>query len=195
MITQLLISSSGKPIITASYVIVGGGGGAVMNGADGLGGTVINGDTTIQDGSYTITVGAGGSRGGGLGSSSDFMGLIASGSTRTTTVVVNGETFSGQDQGSPNSAVKGSGALASSITYTAGYCETPSSTFTQQRCLDYERTWIAGSLIGGNGNNGVLILTIPTVYSSRIAASNATITTSGGNTIYRFNSSGSLVAS
>lgn len=194
MITQLLISSSGKPIITASYVIVGGGGGAVINGANGQGGTVINGETTILDGSYPITIGAGGSRGGGVGSSSSFMGIIATGSTRTTTATVNGETFSGQDQGSPNSAIKGSGALASGISLSAGYCY-PEGFNRQDLCEIQGGTWIPPSYSGGNGNNGVIILTIPTIYSSRITASNASITTSGSNTIYRFNSSGSLVAS
>lgn len=194
MITQLLLSSSGKPIITASYVIVGGGGGAVIDGADGLGGTVINGDTTIPDGSYSITVGAGGSRGGGLGSSSVFMGLIASGSTRTTTATVNGETFSGVDQGSPDSAVKGSGALASYIVQGQGSCPGSNQTL-EWRCNIVGGVWIPGTYSNGNGNNGVVILTIPTIYSLRIAASNASITTSGSNTIYGFNYSGSLEAS
>ena len=194
MITQLLISSSGKPIITASYVIVGGGGGAVIGGANGLGGTVLSGDTTIPNGSYSITVGAGGSRGGGLGSSSDFMGLIASGSTRTTTVVINGETFSGVDQGSPNSSIKGSGALASSIYYFPSQCNIDPS-YGPSKCSLFGGYFIGGYYVNGDGNNGVVILTIPTIYSSRITASNASITTSGSNTIYRFNSSGSLVAS
>jgi len=194
MITQLLISSSGKPIITASYVIVGGGGGAVIYGANGLGGTVINGDTTILDGSYPITIGAGGSRGGGVGSSSSFMGLIATGSTRTTTVLINGEIFSGMDQGPPGSAIRGSGALASTIVVTPGECLNGFGP-TQQQCEAYENTWRPASYSGGNGNNGVVILTIPTSYISRIAASGAAVTTSGSNTIYRFTSSGSLVAS
>jgi hypothetical protein len=194
MITQLLISS-GKPIITASYVIVGGGGGAVISGANGQGGTVINGDTTIPDGSYSITIGAGGSRGGGLGSSSSFMGLIATGSTRTTTVTVNGETFSGIDAGSPNSAIKGSGALASSIVYTPSYCTIPGASSSAFYCEVSGGSWVNGYYQGGDGNNGVVILTIPTIYNSRIVASGAVVTTSGSNTIYRFNSSGSLVTS
>ena len=192
MITQLLASNT-KSIITASYIIVGGGGGA-EGGANGKGGSVINGDTTIPDGSYSITIGAGGSRGGGLGSSSSFMGLVATGSTRTTTVTVNGETFSGIDAGSPNSAIKGSGALASGISVSAGYCREeywPS----KATCEAFGNTWVPPVYSGGNGNNGVIILTIPTIYSSRITASNASITTSGSNTIYRFISSGSLVAS
>lgn len=194
MITQLLISSSGKPIITASYVIVGGGGGAVISGANGLGGTVINGETTIPNGSYSITVGAGGSRGGGVGSSSSFMSFTATGSTRTTTETVNGETFSGVDQGSPNSSIKGSGALASSIVYVPSFCS-PFGNYNQGMCLIIGGTYIPGFYQNGNGNNGVVILTIPTIYSSKITASNASVTTSGSNTIYRFNSSGSLVTS
>jgi hypothetical protein len=194
MITQLLISS-GKPIINASYVIVGGGGGAVISGANGQGGSVINGNTTILDGSYSITIGAGGSIGGGLGSSSSFMGLIATGSTRSTTVTVNGETFSGIDAGSPDSAVKGSGALASSIYYQGSYCTNPDGNGGPNKCGLFGGQWVEGRYINGNGNNGVVILTIPTIYSSRITASNASVTTSGTNTIYRYNSSGSLVAS
>lgn len=176
-------------------MIVGGGGGAVIGGADGLGGTVMNGDTTILDGSYSITVGGGGSRGGGLGSSSDFMGLIASGSTRTTTVEVNGETFSGVDQGSPNSAIRGSGSLASSIFITGTSCSNHYYNTRENFCRAVGATWYPGYYVGGDGNNGVVILTIPTEYASRIAASNASVTTNGANTIYRFNSSGSLVAS
>lgn len=194
MITQLLASNT-KSIITASYIIVGGGGGAVINGADGLGGEVLSGTMNIPDGSYSIIIGAGGSRGGGLGSSSSFMGLIATGSTRTTTATVNGETFSGIDAGSPNSAVKGSGALASGISFSAGYCYPEGEWTSKNPCEAFGNTWVPPSYSGGNGNNGVVILTIPTIYSSRITASNASITTSGSNTIYRFNSSGSLVAS
>ena len=179
--------------VTARYVIVGGGGGAVISGADGLGGDVINGVTSIPNGSYSITIGSGGSRGGGLGSSSSFMSFIATGSTRTTTVTVNGETFSGKDAGSPDSAIKGSGALASSIYFVASYCSNGESSI--RRCDISGGTWYEGGYRNGNGNNGVVILTIPTIYNSRIVASGAVVTTSGGDTIYRFNSSGSLVTS
>lgn len=195
MITQLLISSSGKPIITANYIIVGGGGGAVIGGANGLGGTVINGSTIIPVGSHSITVGAGGSRGGGLGNSSSFIGLIASGSTRTTTVVLDGETFSGRDQGPPGSSIKGSGALASAI--TAYYqCSFEPGLFTDpDDCSRFGGSWIVGGYSNGNGNNGVVILTIPTALISSITTTNASVSTSGTNTIYRYNSSGSLVVS
>ena len=192
MITQLLISSSGKPIITASYVIVGGGGGAVLNGANGLGGTVINGDTIILDGSYSIIIGAGGTAGGGVGSSSSFMSLVATGSTRTSTVSIDGETFSGIDYGSPNSSIKGSGAQSSTYRYPPGFCRT--SEPNPARC-QLRGDWTYEVSSGGIGNNGVVILKIPTSYASRISASGADVTTSGSNTIYRFNSSGSLVAS
>lgn len=195
MITQLLISSSAKPIITASYVIVGGGGGAVINGANGQGGTVINGSLIIPGGSYLVTVGAGGSRGGGLGSSSSFMGLIASGSSRTTSVAVDGETFSGQDAGPPGSSVKGSGALSSFITIYRGCSQYPSVMSDQEMCERFGFSWIISGYGNGNGNNGVVILTIPTALTSSIASTNASITTSGTNTIYRYNSSGSLVVS
>jgi len=189
MITQLLISSEKKPIITASYVIVGGGGGAYVNGTNGLGGAVIYGDTTIPGGSYSITIGAGGGRE-GLGSSSSFMNLIANGSSRSTTETVNGQTFSGVGGGLP-----GSGALSSSIfTYWAPYC-TGASGGTQFRCTIRGGVWTPGHYSGGGGNGGVVILTIPTIYSSRIVASGAVVTTSGSNTIYRFNYSQSLVAS
>ena len=183
MITQLLISSSAKSIITASYVIVGGGGGAVFEGANGLGGAVINGEVIIPVGSYSVTIGSGGTQGGGLGSSSTFNNLTANGSTRTTTITINGEIFSGQDAGNPNSSVKGSGALASSMA--------PIET-----CIRYKgamcREWVLSGYTNGVGNNGVVILTIPTALTSTISASGATISYNGSNTIYRFNSSGSL---
>lgn len=195
MITQLLISNSSKPIITASYVIVGGGGGAVINGANGQGGTVINGSLIIPTGSYLVTVGAGGSRGGGLGSSSSFMGLIASGSSRTTSVAVDGETFSGQDAGSPGSSVKGSGALSSFISVIRQCSIDPGSLYNEEICNRFGGSWIIVGYTNGNGNNGVVILTIPTALTSMITSTNASIATSGANTIYRYNSSGSFEVS
>ena len=182
MITQLLISSSGKPIITASYVIVGGGGGAVYQGANGLGGAVINGEVIIPVGSYSVTIGAGGGAGGGLGSSSTFHNLTANGSTTTTTTIINGQIFSGQDAGNPNSSVKGSGALSSPMTATQ-YC---------RKMLGGTCRWWDTAYTNGVGNNGVVILTIATALISSISTSGASITTSGSNTIYRYDSSGSI---
>ena len=202
MITQLLISSSAKPIpiITASYLIVGGGGGATVNGADGLGGDVINGIFTLLSGTYSVVIGSGGIRSGGqvgsvgtLGSSSSFYGVTANGSTRTTTVSVNGQIFSGVDLGSGYSNIAGSGASASNIptqadNYCYAYAGSPPS--SASRCGQKGGSWT--NLIGGNGNNGVVILTVPTANASLISTNGATITTNGSNTIYTYQSSGSI---
>ncbi len=200
MITQLLMSSSAGPIITASYVIVGGGGGATVNGADGLGGDVINGIFTFHTGTYSVVIGAGGRRSGGyvgpvgtLGSSSSFYGVTANGSTRTTTVTVDGQIFSGVDLGSGYSNIAGSGASASNIpTQGSNYCYAHAGSVptSASYCNMKGGSWT--NLIGGHGNNGVVILTIATANISSISTSGATITTSGSNTIYRYNSSGSI---
>ena len=200
MITQLLISSSAKPIITASYVIVGGGNGASTGGSNGLGGDVLSGSTIIEPGSYSVIIGAGGGQN-GAGSSSSIYGLSANGGVRTTTLTINGETFSGIDQGSsartsqsptiPASTIAGSGALFSGMYNTDNQCvgANASSAF---RCRVRGGTWIPGVSEGGRGNNGVVILTIATSLISLISTSGASITTSGSNTIYTYNSSGSI---
>lgn len=200
MITQLLISSSAKPIITASYVIVGGGNGASTGGSNGLGGDVLSGSTIIEPGSYSVIIGAGGGQN-GAGSSSSIYGLSANGGVRTTTLTINGETFSGIDQGSsartsqsptiPASTIAGSGALFSGMYNTPSYCpEFPGS--SPFRCRVKGGNYIYGVNEGGVGNNGVVILTIATSLISLISTSGASITTSGSNTIYRYNSSGSI---
>lgn len=203
MITQLLISSSAKPIITAAYVIVGGGNGASTGGSNGLGGDVLSGSTIIEPGSYSVIIGAGGGQN-GAGSSSSIYGLSANGGVRTTTLTINGETFSGIDQGSsartsqsptiPASTIAGSGALFSGMYNTANQCVggTDPNAPTAFRCRFRGGTWIPGVSEGGRGNNGVVILTIATSLTSLISTSGASITTSGSNTIYRYNSSGSI---
>lgn len=200
MITQLLISSSGKPIITASYVIVGGGNGASTSGSDGLGGDVLSGSTIFEPGSYSVLIGAGGGQN-GAGSSSSIYGLSANGGVRTTTLTINGETFSGIDQGAsprtsqsptiPASSIKGSGALFSGMYNTFTGCVGASSG-SPSICARRGGTWVWGVNEGGTGNNGVVILTIATALISLISTSGASITTSGSNTIYRYNSSGSI---
>jgi hypothetical protein len=194
MITQLIASSSNIHYIpiTSTYVLVGGGGGAAYNISNGLGGEVISGAATIPDGSNSITIGAGGSgtitSPGGVGSSSYFMSFVANGSSRSSTVSINGETFSGIDGGSTGgSTIKGSGA-SSSVVGPVG-CSDGSGSDAARCSL---RGYTFGQK-GGSGNNGVCIITIPTIFSSRISTSGAVVTTSGSNTIYRFNSSGSLV--
>lgn len=198
MITQLLISSSAKPIITASYVIVGGGGGATVGGSNGLGGDVINRQSILLPGTYQIVIGAGGRRSGGtipagtLGSSSSFYGFTANGSIRTSTVSVDGQIFSGMDGGAGLSNIAGSGALASGI-FAGGsyycYASSPSAS-SQAICNNRGGSWT--NLQGGHGNNGVVIITIATALISSISTSGASITTNGSNTIYRYDSSGSI---
>ena len=191
MITQLVISTSSTPQNSASYVIVGGGGGAVIDGASGLGGEVLFGSLLLISGSYPVIVGAGGSRGGGLGSSSTFMGINAGGSTRTTTVSVNDETFSGQGLGPPRSTTKGEGALSSSIVTVNGFCVP--NWGSERTCGIMGGEWTPGYFLYGDGNSGTVILTIQTSFTGQIIATGATTSINGNNTIYKFNSSGSLV--
>ncbi len=182
--------------VPVSYVVVGGGGGASYNTSNGLGGDVLSGTTTIPKGSYSITIGSGGAGTssnfgtGGAGSSSSFHSFGAIGSARTSTVSVDGETFSGIDGGSTGgSTIKGSGA-SSSVVGPVGCSDGTSA--EEYRCSLRGHSYVQR---GGSGNNGVCIITIATIHISKISTSGADISTSGSNTIYRFNSSGSLVVS
>jgi hypothetical protein len=68
---------------TIEYMLVGGGGGAtggvsgVNYGSGGAAGVVRTGNITLGEGTYTITVGAGGSAGGGPGGTSEILGYAS----------------------------------------------------------------------------------------------------------------------
>jgi hypothetical protein len=53
---------------------------------------------------------------------------------------------------------------------------------------------LGGANYGGNGGSGVVILSVPTVNYTGTTTGSPVVTTSGSNTILKFNSSGTYTA-
>ena len=169
----------------------GGGGGGSTGGAGGSGtsGQGFAGGTG-QSGSPFQGAGGGGagavgSNGAGSGTGNGGAG-VASSITGLSVTYAGGGGGSAIAPGTPGSGGAGGGGTGSNaiVNGTAGTSNTGSGGGAGAS---------TGTLIGGNGGSGIVILSIPTVnYSGTYT--NATVTTSGSNTIIKFTASGSYTA-
>lgn len=202
-----------------ALVVAGGGGGSnasggVAQGGGGGGGQVIavsNFSVTSQ--SYTITVGSGGAQNSSsAGGTSSFSSLSATGgngagiNTSGGGTSINGTAGAGGTGLSPTggsggvgvtNSISGSsiaygggggGAIAGSATCggTGGNNNAPGTTATANRGGGGGGGGGGGN-IGGTGGSGVVVISYPT---GSLTATGGTITTSGGNTIHTFTTSG-----
>ena len=169
---------------------IAGGSGGGASGFGSAGGTGSQGGSggAGASGAYPYATGGGGGAGGNGGSSSGSVsgnggnGIAnsISGSSVTYAGGGGGGGFSGATAGSGGTGGGGNGAAGSLGTGGDGTAN-----------LGGGGGGSGGSYSnGGNGGSGIVILSAPTSAASNYSCTNCTITTSGGNTIYTFTSSG-----
>jgi hypothetical protein len=173
----------------------GGGGGMVTAGAAGAGGTGSQGNNGGNGSSIAGWAGNNGGGGGAGGPGTDggnSPGTANGGTGKTSNITGSmvyyaagggGGEVNGSYVGTGGSGIGGNGQVDS--TGTAGAANTGSGGGGGS----YNGTYWSG----GAGGSGVVIISYP--VNSGIAATGGTITTSGGNKIHRFTSSGTFAVS